>query len=64
MKRRLLIQKNNRQIIRSVIYQQIHKMFIEDLADQPNLLAGERQPIEMYHKLIQQLKRLICYIIG
>ena len=29
MERRLLIQKNNEQIVRSVIYQQIHKMFIE-----------------------------------
>ena len=36
----------------------------EDLADQPYLPADERQPIEMYHQLIQQHKRLICSMIS
>ena len=31
----------------------------EDLADQPHLPADERQPIEMYHQLIQEHKSLI-----
>ncbi len=39
-------------------------VIIEDLADQPHLPADERQPLEMYHQLIQQDKRPICYIIG
>ena len=40
MKRRLLIQKNNEQIVRSVIYQQIRKTFIIKLHVPKNAMSS------------------------
>ncbi len=57
MKRRLLIQKNNRQIIRSVIYQQIHKTF--------NEFGGfcSREHIESWHSVSFMVSVKDCIVI-
>ncbi len=36
----------------------------EGIAGQPHLPVDDRKPIETYHQLIQQHKRLICCMIG
>ena len=45
IERCLLIQKNNKQIVRSVIYQQIHKMFIDRFVVTQMCVLTSRKPL-------------------